>query len=180
MPQRQHTITSWTIDDHPNPDKAFEWIRNNWHDLGNNCVEESVDSLKSFCLFFQVDLSEYSIGIFSERSENWVIDVHADLEKLRGVRLWKYINNNFIAQHPDILSGNCPFTGVCYDENLLDEMRAFITRPDDRDWKSLLNDCIADLYTALHSGGEYIYSDEGLKENCESNEYYFDENGTIQ
>ena len=173
------TITAYTIEEHPNPEAVFDWLRNNWHDLGEHCVHEAVDSLKAFCTFFQADLSEYSVGIFSDRSENWVIDIHADLEKLHGVRLWKYINNNFVAQHPDLLSGNCPFTGVCYDDSLMDEMAAFITRPDNRDWKSLLNDCIAALYTSLHNEGEYIYSDEGLRETCEANEYYFTENGVF-
>jgi hypothetical protein len=30
----EHTIKTYTIDDHPQPERVFNWIRHNWHDLG--------------------------------------------------------------------------------------------------------------------------------------------------
>jgi len=37
----------YTIDEHPNQEKCFEWIRDNWHDLNDHSVHEVVDSLKA-------------------------------------------------------------------------------------------------------------------------------------
>lgn len=57
---------------------------------------------------------------------------------------------------------DCPFTGMCYDIDVIEALRK--------------ND-MGSLLTMLHEEGEYIYSDEGLAEHCEANEYYFKKDG---
>jgi len=39
---KEHTVIykTWTIEDHPNKEACFDWIRNNWHDLGQFEVNE--------------------------------------------------------------------------------------------------------------------------------------------
>ena len=37
----------YTIDDHPNPEAVYEWVRNNWHDLGDPDVRGMEQSLKA-------------------------------------------------------------------------------------------------------------------------------------
>jgi len=58
-------------------------------------------------------------------------------------------------------------------EILLDEIRAFLKKPDSRSFQELIDDCTHKLLTTIHNEGEYIYSDEGLFELCQVNEYEF-------
>ena len=37
----------YTIDEHPNPELCYSWIRDNWHDLNEHSVEDVVASLKA-------------------------------------------------------------------------------------------------------------------------------------
>jgi hypothetical protein len=59
---------------------------------------------------------------------------------------------------------NCPVTGVCYDITILECLKK--------------ND-FSKLFKELNNEYEYAYSEEGLTEMCEANEYEFYENGKI-
>jgi hypothetical protein len=65
---------------------------------------------------------------------------------------------------------------MCYDEDILDAIRE--AKPEDS-----LSDILADIeyrvLKTLHDEGRYIYSDEGLREMCEANEYEFLESGEM-
>lgn len=140
------TINIYAIGEHPQPEKCFDWIRNNWHDLGQFCVDEMLDSLKA--LANEIDgVLDYSLSIVPDRGE-YVTIKGFDQTKLE--RLY--------TKRED-----CPLTGVCYDHDVIE---------------ALYN---GELETAvlktLHAEGEHLYSDEGLREICEANEYEFDENG---
>ena len=167
-----HKIHTYTIDSHPDPESVYDWVRDNWHDLGEHSVYEAIDSLKAFASYYDADL-DYSIGIVSDRGEFISLDISEDISELSGVRLWKYLQKNY----PVDLSGNCPFTGIVWDETLLDGIREFMKKPDSRDFSDLLSDCSDKLLSAIHSEGEYIYSDEGLKDLLEANQYEFTESG---
>ena len=172
-----HRVYSYQIDEHPDTGAVYEWIRSNWHDLGNYSVDEGLESLKGFSNYFSTSL-DYSISIVSDRGEyiSTVIDDIA-ISELSGARLFKYLTNNYDLDK--LLSGNCPFTGMVYDETLLDDIRGFIRKPDDRDFQELINNCTHKLLSAIHDEGEYIYSDEGLHDLCQANEYEFTADGHI-
>jgi hypothetical protein len=192
-----HTIETYTIDDHPNKDLVIDWVRNNWTDLGESYVDDAVNSLKGFCDYFDLSLLDYSIGIFPDQNEGiraefvgYYGDHAEEISELSYNRLRTYLVNNYSTckgkntklheyVYRDQYIGNCPFTGVCYDETLLDEIRNFIKKPDDRDFNALINDCFYALLHALHADGEYIYSDEGITELCQANEYEFNADGSI-
>lgn len=59
---------------------------------------------------------------------------------------------------------DCPLTGVCYDIDIIEGILS-----DELEYKVL---------KVLHDEGEYIYSDEGIGEMIEANEYTFLEDGT--
>ena len=173
-----HKVLSYTIEDHPNPDLVYDWIRSNWDDLGQHSVDGCMDSLKGFCTAFGLDLNNWAISLVPDYGEFVDIGISSDLEELADIRLYKYIVNNY----DEYLKGDCPFTGVCYDENLLDPIRDFLKKPtvsQGYTWQDLVNDCANSLLECLHREGEYIYSDEGLKDMCEANDYEFAENGSI-
>ena len=171
-------------------EKAYDYIRTNWHYLGENVLYESIDSLKKFSEFYGLDL-DYSISIFPDRGENITAKIsNDDIYKLRGVRLFKYLTNNFEKILPayskdkklkNMLAESCPFTGMMYDETLLDKMREFMKKPSDIDFQDLIDDCTSDLLKAIHSEGDYIYSYEGLKEMILDNDEVYDflEDGTF-
>ena len=165
--------TGYTIADHPNPEAVYDWIRSNWHDL-YGWQGENVDSFKGFCSEFNLSDLDYSISTCSYSYATGKIQ-DEDIATLSGVRLFKYLQNNHDLDK--LLSGNCPFTGYCLDENLLDSIRAFMKTPDTRDFQELINDCLNDWVKAYIADWEYTYTDEALKETCECNEYYFSSNG---
>jgi hypothetical protein len=143
---RQKTINIYTITDHPNPAACFDWIRNNWHDLGQHCVDEMIDSLKALSAAVNGKL-DYSLSIVPDRGECVTIK-DFDQEKLE--RLYNKRTE-------------CPLTGMCYDFDVIEGL-----------YKGELESAVL---KTLHAEGEYIYSDEGLRETCEANGYEFIENG---
>lgn len=170
-----HSFYSYTIDEHPDKSVCYDWIRNNWHDLGQYSVDEALDSLKGFAEQFNTSL-DYSISIVPDRGEYITTEIDdIAVSELSGVRLFKYLTNNYDLDQ--LLSGNCPFTGVVDDEVLLDEIRDFMKKPDSRTFQELLNDCTHKCLLSVHEMGEYIYSDEGLHDLCEANDYQFTESG---
>lgn len=96
---------------------------------------------------------------------------------LEYVRLWKYLNAN----HAGCISkiGHCQFTGVCWDEDLLDGIAEFMHKPYRTDFESLLYSCCEDLRIAVEREIEYQNSDEAIDESIRANEYEFNQDGSI-
>ena len=136
----------YTINEHPDKDKCFHWIRNNWYDLNNHSVQEVVASLKGLQVVIGGDL-DYSISSSPCRGE--------------------YVK--FKDYEEDLLNeldaNELPLTGVCWDGDLIESMQK------DGDAYGVLE--------ALHQDTEYLYSDEGLQELCEANDYEFTEEGEV-
>ncbi len=95
-----------------------------------------------------------------------------------------------------LVSGDCPLTGVCYDNDALDPMWNFLEgkSPDEKpmviqhqfkyrfeNWtvKDIIEDCVDSLCDAWEREEEYRLSDEGLVESIESNGYEYYEDGTL-
>jgi len=135
----KHTVTTYTIDCHPNPQAVFDWIRANWHNLGEYCLEEFVDSFKALAKALDTTC-DYSVSNYPDRGEY--------------LRLGEYDE----ATADRLVPENCPLTGACWDHDLIAALQA-------GDVDSALN--------AVHNQGDWLYSDEGLAEFCEANEYEF-------
>jgi len=136
---------------------------------------EIADSLKGFTDYFGLTVSDYEYQWHCHIS--FTINYHDfDIAEMQGVRLWKYLKLNY----PLDISGECPFTGVCYDENLIDKFRDFITKPDSKTtFESLMSDCLHNWLFMARDEYEYWNSPESIKEDIEANEYEFTENGQI-
>ena len=133
----------YTIDEHPNKEKCFDWIRNNWHDLNYHVREEIIDSLKALQEIIGGDF-DYSISAVPDRGEY--------------IRFKGYDHEELCR----ISAGDYPLTGVCWDMDVITGLRE--GNPEK-------------VLESFHSDTEYVYSDEGLLEMCEANEYEFDEEG---
>jgi hypothetical protein len=154
-------------------EKAREWYRSGFDYYWG---DDNISSLKEWADWFNVKIKNYSLGGSDNRSQGVDFDLYIDsnVDQLRGVRLWKWMNNQTVL--PD-LTGNCPFTGFCFDENLLDKVRDFMKRPWDTDYRELMQDCIDEFCKAYADDVDYQYSDEAVDESMEANEYEFDEDG---
>lgn len=135
---------------------------------------ESNESRKLFLAEFNAEFrsrNQYSIRV------NGGYAMESDISELSYVRLWKYLNAN----HSDCISkiGNCQFTGVCWDECLLDGIAEFMRKPYSTDFESLLYSCCEDLRTAVENEIDYQNSDEAIAESIIANEYEFTYQGEI-
>ena len=145
-----------TIDTHSNPDACIEWMRNNWHDLGSHCVEEATQSLEALAKTLGVRV-DWSISLVPDRGEYIRFSDASGTNESHGLQA-------------DQLNGDCPLTGVCYDECLID---AFRNADSDEPLSEVLQQAGENLLSSIHSEGEHIYSDEGLHEFASANEYTF-------
>ncbi len=135
----------YTIEDHPNVDLCYDWIRENWHDLNQHSVEEVVDSLKALQAIIGGEL-DYSISQVPDRGEH--------------ITFTNYDRDALCRLSADDL----PLTGTWSDHLVIISLR---------------RDMLSDIMCTIHKETEHTYSDEGLKELCESNGYEFTETGSI-
>lgn len=135
----------YTINEHPNKEACFNWIRDNWHDLNQYSVEEIVESIKALSRKIG-GTYDYSISQVPDRGEHITFNDYSQEDLCR------------------LSAEDCPLTGVCWDIDLIEGLRTNNT-------KEVLN--------SLHSHTEYVYSNEGLLELCEANEYEFTEEGNF-
>lgn len=103
---RTETIKIYTIEDHPNPESCFEWIRNNWHDLAQHYVDDMIESLKALRDTIGGDL-DYSLSVVPDRGE-FCIFKNYDAAKLE--ELYKS-------------KDSCPLTGMCYDIDIIEAIK---------------------------------------------------------
>jgi hypothetical protein len=174
MPRNVNTtIYKFSELDERAKERARDWYRQGIdYDWGS----DNVASLKGWADWFYVKIKNYSLGGSDNRSQDvdFELNIDSNIEELRGVRLWKWMQNQMVL--PD-LTGNCPFTGYCFDENLLDKIREFINHPWDTDYRELMQDCIDEFCKAYADDVDYQYSDEAVDESMEANDYEFDEDG---
>lgn len=74
---------------------------------------------------------------------------------------------------------NCPLTGYCIDNSLLDEIWKFMDKPDNRTFEELLDDCFDMWVKDCEQDYEYSTSMEFFIEECGSQDWSFDENGRM-
>jgi len=137
----------YTIEEHPNKDLCYEWIRDNWHDINSHSVNEVIDSLKALQKEIGGSL-DYAISSVPDRGE---FIKFTDYDKQALISCSK-------------VADEYPLTGVCWDYDVIKGMRE--NNP-------------TQVLSTLHQDTEYCYSDEGLYQLCQANQYEFTEEGNI-
>jgi hypothetical protein len=92
------------IEEHPNREKCYEWIRSNWHDLNQHSLHELEDSIKA--------LSEVIGGTY---------DYSISQVPCRGEHITFKGYDQTILESLDAESD--PLTGVYWDCNLIEGLR---------------------------------------------------------
>jgi len=100
------TVNAYRIYEHPDKNKVFDWIRNNWHDLNDHTIREVIDSLKALRDRVGGEL-DYSISAVPDRGEYVTLKGY-DPDDLK----------------PLIDSiDDYPLTGVCWDYDVIEGLR---------------------------------------------------------
>ena len=135
----------YTIEDHPNKDKCFEWIRDHYFDLNEHSVYEVIDSIKALSKEIG-GTCDYKISQVPSEGEY--------------IKFKNYSQEDLYKLNAD----DCPLTGLCWDCELIEGLK-------EGNLKMVIDQ--------LHEDSEFTYSDLGLYELCVSNDYEFDESGSI-
>jgi hypothetical protein len=139
----------YEISEHPKKDLCFQWIRENLHDLNEISLYELTDSIKKLTQEIG-GRNDYSI------SQN----------PCRGEFIKFYDYDQDLLNNLD--ADECPLTGTFWDTELIKGLQ---------ENNDLFN--LKQVLYYLHEDTEYIYSDNGLIELCESNQYEFNEQGKL-
>lgn len=164
-------------------------------------VRENADTLKAFERVFPVKVRDYEYG---DRNDiNFTISPNSDygeeIKAFSGPRLMRYLYNNYwlditspkIYYHPASPGKkrasritrtleNCPLTGYCMDNDILDPIFKFLASPSESvTFEDLLGDCLHSWLYACRDDYEYWSSEKGIREDIDANDYDFTEDGEI-
>jgi len=157
MRQITHTYTVYRIGEHPDKERCINWVRDNVHDLNQHDVDEMIASLK--VLQERVGGSlDYCVGQFPERGEYIRF---TDYDKDAFTEVWR---EAWKALDADVDSSGEILTGTFWDWTVIKHVRR-------NDMKGLLG--------IIHRESECAYSDEGIEEIADANEWEFKEDGSL-
>ena len=179
------------------PENVQNRIVENWrNDDQYFWQDENYNSLKAFCNIFQIRIKDYDYGY--RNYINAAIDIDDEILTLSGLRLAKYIWNNYKkhlfkgkyysihangkykTRHSRIMiESDCILTGYCIDHALIDPLLEFLNKPDNRDFERLLNDCLDNFIIMCSRDYNYWLSRECIVEDIDCNDYTFLINGEI-
>ena len=169
-------------------------------DSDNWSLNEIVDSLKAFAEAFNINLYNYSLCDYS-RIDARLGHIDDEILELSGARLVAYIYNNYkhilyerrgYRDYSKLLNGKwdykrrsrikiintcCPFTGVCFDEDILDPIRNFMLKPGRENYEDLLQKCISAAEISANNAVDWENSSEYISETIIANDYDFTEKG---
>jgi len=102
---RNITYTVYTIDEHPDKEKCYEWMRNNLHDLADHESEQFHASLRNLHEHIGGEL-DYSVSLVPDRGEF--------------IRFTDY-DEELLAE---LDADTCPLTGCFWDAEVIEHLRA--------------------------------------------------------
>lgn len=151
--------------------------------------DECRESLIEFCRHVGITLRDWSLG--DRSSVRWEFDsvyrydwdqLGQDGSHMRGVRLWKWLNNGHFAFTAEEIiegsKGSCPLTLVWSDCAFFDAFARFLVKPDKHTTlDDLLDECKADFESACNQDYEYCFSEECARKYLENCDDEFTENG---
>ena len=136
-------------------DELRDKIRENFHSdpfHAEFMLEDKINTLKQFAKETCGDL-DYSIGLVPDRGE--FIRISYDCKRELG---------RFLRETKE----SCPLTGVCYDDDLIDNIR-----------NHGLDDALYMFNQSIHDEYESMLSDDYLIDLCDANGYEFTIDGKL-
>jgi len=139
-----------------------------WHD-------DNMKTLREFCRIFNIDAYDWEYGIgygyiywrYAGENEN--------LLNGKGKALARWLER----EYGWLINEDCPLTGYCMDEDILEPMKKFVKNPsDDVTLRDILNDCLNQWVDACSMDIEDYFTMENFKWECDANGWLFLEDGT--
>ena len=146
--------------------------------------EECLDSLKAIAEAFNVNIIDYSFGPYSQGNKVKIDDWNDHEDSLN--TLLRVLIQGGYETHKDLskmaekenFPGHCPFTGVCYDEDIIESITKSIII-DGNDLRTAF-DQVGDLIRKiLEKEIEYAQCEEYIKEELDEDEEMFLSDGEI-
>ena len=158
---RTITTNIYTIDEHPNPELCFDWMRNNYHDLNDHGLQEMQKSIAALseCIG---GTNDYEFGVEPSRGQ-FISFMDFDIDKLMALD-----------------ADDCSLTGSNYDYSVIKAMQDLQEgfTMQGAGVRGYQRNMSKSVFFDLHSDTEYIYSEEGLNNWAYMAELEFMENGT--
>ena len=165
------------ISNYLNSEREYEWM------------DEYIDTIKQGLEFYGFELgNRWSIDYSSANCSHAPITSshRTEVDELSGVRLWKYLQNNYSTyfckydkKHKPTLDGNCPFTGFCGDESFLDKVREFMMKPTNISFAELMESSVYDVLKQMECDYDDQNSEEYAIERLQEDGTEFTVNGNI-
>jgi hypothetical protein len=157
-------------------------------------ADDYLQALKQSLEVFGYELSYYSIDWQCAAHSSITISKQRDLDDLSGIDLYKHIMSNHFSEFYEkkiygLKSGKTrvskfiytekPFlNGDCFEYNFGEVVKSFLSSPcKHTTFRQLMEDAAEAVIQAGCDDCEHCYSDEGLAEFIEANEYEFTETG---
>ena len=102
---RNITYTVYTINEHPDKEKCYEWMRYNLHDLADHEQDDFIDSLRALSKYIGGDL-KFAVSLVPDRGEF--------------IRFTDY-DEELLAE---LDADACPLTGCFWDVDVIEHLRA--------------------------------------------------------
>lgn len=176
-------------------EKALDNHRNSLYE-DTFTSDEVFSSLKAFISACGFKLVDWNLGAYN-RSNNLRVSGQEEIEELTGRRAFSWLENHVLAQYRVPFKGQrraevskygqgyrpgqvspCPFTGVCFDEDFLNDFK------DSLKVGMTIKDSLQSLdsvYSRLVEDDlEYRSKEESFIEEAEANEWYFKSNGGME
>ena len=161
--------------------------------------DDNKATLNEFERIFPVIIKDWRYG-GGNSYINFCFTNDDDIENLSGVRLLKYLINNYYdyLYEPKTFTKNkmyttnnkkrkskiiyqkndCRLTGYCLDCDILEPIYEFLKKPNKYiTFYDLMNDCLQSWLSACEKDYEYTYSEEAFIETSEANEWYYTKDG---
>lgn len=155
------------------------------------------NTLDAFERIFNIKVTNWSYDA-CEYSYRFTSQYSAEEEELSGIRLLKYLVNNYwhtlFKPKAYYLKGNykkrrksrvftdncCVLTGYCADEDILRPIYDFLKAPDTRTTLyDLMDKCLDSFFKSCRDDMEFQCSEESFEESCAANDYEFLGNGKM-
>lgn len=166
-------------------------------------ANENEATLNAFCGIFPIKADEWEYGYrnyINSKMETGDADTETAYYELRGVRLLKWIVNNYWQylyrrkyighlknkeKFSPVYSRcqwehSCVLTGYYIDEAILKPLYDFIERPDKTSsFEDILKDCLESWVVACNKDYEACCEEEYFAEHAEANSFEFTESGKL-
>jgi hypothetical protein len=133
------------------------------------------DSLDAFEKVAPIKVRDWSVGY---PGTYVTFDIDEDVANLSGMTAYRWLVQDGWEQ--TTRNQDCPFTGYCGDENLLDAIRAGLANPSSiASLRDLFHEALHDWAKGYEADFNYWHSEEAIREDIDANGYEFHADGTL-